>query len=67
MADSGMPAEVPAHWLVYFVAEDVDALAARVLELGGSVMLEPHDYPGGKFAVVADPVGASFGLMMPGR
>ena len=67
MADSMMPPEVPPHWLVYFGATDVDAAAAKVLELGGTVMLEPHDYPGGKFAVVSDPVGASFGLMSPGK
>jgi uncharacterized protein len=66
-ADFGMPADVPPHWLVYFESADVDAAAARVAELGGTVMLEPHDYPGGKFAVVSDPVGASFGLMTPGK
>ena len=66
MADSGMPPDVPAHWLVYFIAADIEATVARVRELGGSVMMEPHEYPGGKFAVVADTVGASFGLMTPG-
>jgi len=67
MADTQMPPEVPPHWLVYFDTTDVDASAARVSELGGTVMLEPHEYPGGKFAVVSDPLGASFGLMSPGE
>ena len=67
MADTMMPPEVPPHWLVYFGSTDVDATAAKVAELGGTVLLEPHEYPGGKFAVVSDPVGASFGVMSPGK
>ncbi|HEV1998599.1 MAG TPA: VOC family protein [Candidatus Dormibacteraeota bacterium] len=67
MADTGMPEGIPPHWLVYFATDDIDTLAAKVAELGGKVMLEPREYPGGKFAVVTDPVGASFGLMTPGK
>jgi predicted enzyme related to lactoylglutathione lyase len=58
-----VPAEVPSYWLVYFGVEDVDAAFARVLELGGSEMLSPMDFPGGRFAIVADPEGAAFGLL----
>ena len=65
MADSNMPAEVPPHWLVYFNVTNLAATVARVTELGGSVKLDAHDYPGGKFAIVADPAGATFGLMAP--
>jgi len=34
-----------------------------VQELGGSVMVQPMDFPGGRFAIVGDPHGSAFGLM----
>jgi uncharacterized protein len=55
--------DVPPHWLVYFAADDIDAAVERTKELGGSVTVEPRDFPGGRFAVVADPHGAHFGLL----
>ncbi len=55
-----MPAEVPAHWAVYFLVDDADASAARVTELGGSVSMPPMDIEPGRFAVVADPQEATF-------
>jgi predicted enzyme related to lactoylglutathione lyase len=55
--------DVPPHWLVYFAADDVDAAVESTKELGGSVAVEPRDFPGGRFAVVADPHGAHFGLL----
>jgi predicted enzyme related to lactoylglutathione lyase len=58
-----VPAQVPSYWLVYFAVDDVDAAFAKVLELGGSEMLRPMDFPGGRFAIVADPEGAAFGLL----
>ena len=51
----GMPAGI-----VYFGADDVDALADRCLVLGGSVMAPPMDIPVGRIAVLNDPQGASF-------
>ena len=58
-----MPAEVPNSWLVYFGAADVDAAVKKATELGASVIVEPRDIPGtGRFAVLADPQGAAFGL-----
>lgn len=53
---------VPAHWSIYFGAQDVDATAAKVTELGGKVFVEPFDIPVGRMAVVADPQGAMFNL-----
>jgi len=66
---TGIPGmdQVPAHWLVYFLSADIDAAAKRVTDLGGKLRKEPTEYPGGKFAIVADPVGANFGLMTPGK
>jgi hypothetical protein len=53
---------VPNHWHVYFDVTDTDATAAKVTELGGSVMVPPFDTPIGKMAVVTDPQGAVFSL-----
>jgi predicted enzyme related to lactoylglutathione lyase len=53
---------IPAHWSIYFGAEDVDATAAKVAELGGKVFVQPFDIPVGRMAVVADPQGAMFNL-----
>jgi uncharacterized protein len=60
----GVPEEVPAYWSAFFAVEDCDATAARVKELGGSVLLDPLDAPGvGRFAMVADPQGAQMGVI----
>lgn len=61
-----VPAEVPAYWLVYFAVDDVDATAGRAEELGGRQMVPPQDYPGGRFAVLADPQGAAFAIFKSG-
>jgi hypothetical protein len=58
-----MPAEMPPMWGVYFAVDDADAAAAKVTELGGSVMMGPMDIEPGRFAVVADPYGAAFNIM----
>ena len=52
----------PSHWLVYFGSENVDDDASRIAELGGTVMVEPSDVPGGRIAVAQDPQGAVFAL-----
>ncbi|MCL4189219.1 MAG: VOC family protein [Rhodobacteraceae bacterium] len=57
---------VPPHWFTYLAVDDVDAAVARTRALGGSVHREPWDVPGvGRIAIVADPAGASVGLMTP--
>ena len=55
-------AGTPNHWHVYFSVADADATAAKIKQLGGSVLVEPFDTPIGKMAVVADPQGAVFSL-----
>ncbi len=60
---AAIPAQVPTHWLPYFQVENADRSAARVTELGGQVLTGPHDFPGGRFAVVSDPHGATFGIL----
>jgi predicted enzyme related to lactoylglutathione lyase len=52
----------PSHWLVYFGSESAGDDAERVKELGGNVIVELLDVPGGQIAVATDPQGAVFGL-----
>ena len=58
-----VPAEVPSYWLVYFEVADVDAAFGKATGLGARELVAPMDFPGGRFAIVADPQGASFGLL----
>lgn len=52
------------HWLNFVRVVDTADTAAKVVVLGGRVLVEPHsDRHGGRVAVVADPSGAPFGLM----
>jgi predicted enzyme related to lactoylglutathione lyase len=58
--------EVPPHWMVYFAVEDVDNVAGRVSELGGTVAQEPTDIPEvGRMAVFNDPAGVHFAVLKP--
>jgi len=58
-----MPAEVPAHWAVYFAVEDTDKAVEDVVRLGGQIVMPPMDIEPGRFAVVTDPTGAMFNVM----
>ncbi len=52
---------MPPMWNGYIYAADVDAKAKEAETLGGSIFQAPMDIPGvGRFAVVADPSGATF-------
>lgn len=52
------------HWLNFVRVENATAMAARVVALGGNILVEPRvDRHGGKIALVADPQGAPFGLL----
>jgi len=61
--NAAMPAEVPSYWQIYFAVEDVDAAFKKAIDLGGTGMVPPQEFPGGRFAIVSDPEGASFGLL----
>jgi predicted enzyme related to lactoylglutathione lyase len=53
-----------SYWLNYIRVEDAVKTAAKVVALGGRVLVEPRvDRHGGMVAVVADPLGAPFGLL----
>jgi predicted enzyme related to lactoylglutathione lyase len=58
-----VPAQVPPFWLVYFAVDDADATVARAGELGGTVLVPLMDIPTGRFGVLTDPQGASFGVI----
>ncbi|MFC7379759.1 VOC family protein [Brevundimonas sp. GCM10030266] len=51
---------------LYFRVEDVDALCARVVELGGKAAI-PSDSPSGRGVVVSDDQGVSFSLWKPAK
>ena len=53
-------------WLFYFNVPDIQAAKANVEALGGSVMMGPHQVPGGLWIVQGrDPQGAVFALIAP--
>jgi predicted enzyme related to lactoylglutathione lyase len=47
-------------WSVTFGADDIDATAEKVTDLGGDVVVAPHDEPWVKTATFQDPQGAVF-------
>lgn len=57
------PDERP-HWHAYIAVEDVDACARRAPDLGGRVVIPPHDVPDvGRVCTVVDPMGATADLL----
>lgn len=62
-----LPAKGPdfhPYWLNYIRVEDAVQMTAKVVALGGRVLVEPRvDRHGSMVAVVADPQGAPFGLL----
>jgi uncharacterized protein len=60
-------AGTPPHWLIYIGTPNVDATAEHAQRLGARVVKAPSDIPNvGRFAVLADPQGATFALYTPG-
>ena len=58
-----MPPTMPSYWQIYFDVDDVDAAHAKALSLGATEMVAPQDFPGGQFAILSDPQGASFAVL----
>ena len=50
------------RWRVTFSVADADATAARTSELGGKVLIEPHNVPYVRSALLEDPQGATFAI-----
>lgn len=53
----------PPHWLAYFAVDDCETAIEKVSSLGGTKYVGPMDVEVGRFAVVADPQGAVFGVI----
>jgi predicted enzyme related to lactoylglutathione lyase len=49
-----------SYWSVNFWIDDADAAASKAAQLGGSVLVAPHDAPGFRHTVLADIHGAAF-------
>lgn len=66
-----LPAEAreagaPPHWMAHVAVPDVDASASRAQQLGAQVLVPPQDVPTvGRFAVLADPQGATISVYTP--
>jgi len=55
-----------AHWLPYVGAENVDATAAKAERHGGRIVHAASDIEDvGRYAVLTDPQGATFGIYRP--
>jgi predicted enzyme related to lactoylglutathione lyase len=64
---SNAPAQMPNFWLVYFSVDDVDKVTKKATAAGAKEMMAPQDFPGGRFSVLTDPQGATFGLLKMSR
>jgi predicted enzyme related to lactoylglutathione lyase len=62
-----LPEGEASAWHVYFAVEDTDAAAAKVTELGGTILQEAKDTPYGRLAQVTDPTGAMFKVVGPNK
>jgi hypothetical protein len=66
LPDAAKQMGAPPHWLMYVGTPSVDDTAVRIAQLGGRVLKQPDDIPNtGRFAVVQDPFGATFGIYTP--
>lgn len=60
--------EIPPHWALYFMVEDVDACVAKALSLGGSNPVSAFNAPGvGRIALIAEPTGAYSYVIAPDK
>jgi predicted enzyme related to lactoylglutathione lyase len=54
--------DVPDGWQVYFHDDEVADAARRLVDLSGSVVVEPTEIVSGSFLVARDPAGHVFGV-----
>jgi len=54
---------VAVGWLTWFAVDDCDAAVASAVELGAKVLRPPETSKVGRTAIVADPAGATFGVL----
>jgi len=55
-----------SRWQTYIAVDDVDKCAAQTIELGGKVLVPPHEVPDfGRVCLISDPMGATVPLVAP--
>jgi predicted enzyme related to lactoylglutathione lyase len=66
-ATMNKPAEVPVPcWQFYFCVDAIDAAHKRITDNGGTIIMGPHEVPGGSWIINAiDPQGAYFAVLGP--
>jgi predicted enzyme related to lactoylglutathione lyase len=58
----------PIFWSTYVIVDDADAVAAKVPEAGGTVLVPPMDVADqGRMGVFLDHAGAAIGVWQPGK
>jgi predicted enzyme related to lactoylglutathione lyase len=62
-ASGFLPEGVPASWSIYFGVANTDESLAKIVQLGGSVIMPAEDTPYGRLAHAADPTGVQFKLI----
>lgn len=66
LPDDAKKSGAPPHWLSYVATPNVDDTVAQAKGLGAQVMVAPQDIPTvGRFAILADPMGAAFAVFTP--
>ena len=57
---------IPPHWKTYFTADNVDAVAEKAGQIGGTVLFGPMDvFEAGRMVMLQDPQGAAFAVWQP--
>jgi predicted enzyme related to lactoylglutathione lyase len=66
LPDEAVKVGAPSHWLAYIGTPDVDRTVAQASKLGARTYVAPQDIPTvGRFAVMADPQGATIAFYTP--
>jgi predicted enzyme related to lactoylglutathione lyase len=53
---------MPVMWVGYVTVKDLEASAAKAVELGGKILKDITEIQMGRFAIISDPQGAIIGL-----
>ena len=66
LPDAAKQMGAPPNWMMYIGTTDVDETTIKIVQLGGRVVRQPETIPNaGRYAVVQDPQGATFGIYTP--
>lgn len=64
LSDEHRKQRIPPHWYPYIGVSNVDDMASKAQKLGARTIVPPTDIPNtGRFAILADPQGAVFGVV----